>query len=191
MPTRRKGKKGSGKKVTQPVSQITEFRVPKGFKVKDLFTIGQMMKATPWKIKQNSKNCLTRLVRAHTDIDYHGVHKRALFHSWDTDGMRRVEIRLYGDYDKIAAHRAWVHCTGPWFMFHSEVALRQRGSSSIINSNGMLPKITNPYMKPKVCKHVYSAIKMLPRVTFKSHPNISEKDIKQFKNLQKFIDSLD
>ncbi len=156
--------------------------------IDSMFTVAQMRKATSWKIRQNSKTCKTRLIRATMEIDKRGLlYRRALFHSWHTDGMRKVEIRLYGDLNQIGRYRTYIHCSCPYFLFHSEVALYLKGSSSIINSNGNLPHVTNPYLKPKLCKHAFSATTMLKRIVFKKNPKISEDDLEIIKNVSTFL----
>ena len=52
----------------------------------------------------------------------------------------------------------WCSCSCEYFLFHCEFALTQHGASSIINSNGEPPVVTNPRMIPKVCKHVAAVL---------------------------------
>jgi hypothetical protein len=73
-----------------------------------------------------------------------------------TDGIRRTVARFYGPINLNT--RVWVSCSCPFFLYHCEVALTKHGSSSIIYSNGQLPKHTNPRMIPLVCKHVIHAV---------------------------------
>lgn len=50
--------------------------------------------------------------------------------------------------------KVWCWCSCDNFKFTSEVALAKKGSSTIVQSNGAPPKITNPKREPRVCKHL-------------------------------------
>lgn len=70
----------------------------------------------------------------------------------------RVKTCTFRFYDKPGVDsRVWCSCNCPMFLYYLEVALTLRGSSSILYSNGRVPKITNPSMKPSLCKHLIQA----------------------------------
>lgn len=71
------------------------------------------------------------------------------------DGNRKTIVRFYGPLNVNT--RVWCSCSCPYFLYHCEVALTLRGSSSIIFSNGKMPNQTNPRRIPYVCKHVIVA----------------------------------
>lgn len=51
----------------------------------------------------------------------------------------------------------WVKCGCPFFLFHSAWVLTSLyGSSELGDCEDRPPKITNPEMKPYVCKHVHA-----------------------------------
>lgn len=51
----------------------------------------------------------------------------------------------------------WVFCTCPFFKFHSAWVLSTNyGSSELKDCDDKPPKITNPGMKPYVCKHLHA-----------------------------------
>lgn len=68
---------------------------------------------------------------------------------------RYVVLQLYGD--GLKSH-CWATCTCEWWLYHCEVAVDRKGSSSVIHSNGAPPKITNPKMVPSLCKHIAAAL---------------------------------
>jgi hypothetical protein len=70
-----------------------------------------------------------------------------------TDGWRKTAVRFYGAVNVNT--RVWCWCSCPYFKYHCEVALASKGSSSVVQSNGQRPRVTNPKLEPRVCKHVY------------------------------------
>lgn len=74
-----------------------------------------------------------------------------VFSSKHTDGIRRVIFRISKN------RKTWVHCSCPYFTYYLEYALHFYKASAIVNSNGMYPVITNPAMRPYLCKHAYAA----------------------------------
>jgi len=67
----------------------------------------------------------------------------------------------------------WVHCSCPYFFYYLEVVLSRKGASTISKdnaaplprtSNKALPKVTNPTLRPYLCKHVWAALTALLRI---------------------------
>lgn|ERR1035437_699941 len=69
-----------------------------------------------------------------------------------------VLSKLYFDEDELGKKtfnnpKTFIFCDCQDFTFRCEVALAIRGSSAVINSNGALPKFTNPSAIPQLCSH--------------------------------------
>lgn len=127
-----------------------------------MFNFDQMLKA----IKQHNPNVLKNAASVRiqsfnvgggydTDGDYYVTYSANCLGSTIP---RKVEMRIYKDTGSGKASKGWVSCSCPYFLFHCEVALSNKDSSSIINSNGAQPGVTNPLALPVVCKHIISAI---------------------------------
>lgn len=51
-----------------------------------------------------------------------------------------------------------VSCSCEYFAFTCEVALKKKGNARIQYSNGDMPEVTNPRLRPSVCKHLYKVL---------------------------------
>ena len=71
----------------------------------------------------------------------------------------KFTLKIYGKGTTVRS-KAWVHCNCPYFLFNCEVALSLQGSSTVVNSNGRRPRIMNPGMRPKLCKHLMAAARL-------------------------------
>ena len=69
--------------------------------------------------------------------------------------------------------KLWVHCSCPYFFYYLEVVLSRLGSSTISKdnqpplprtSNKALPMVTNPELRPYICKHIWAALAALLRI---------------------------
>jgi hypothetical protein len=86
----------------------------------------------------------------------------------DGDQQREVEATCVGDtiaryvsmvvYGKIPEAKVWCSCTCEYFLYHTEVALKSKGSTNVIHSNGKRPKETNPNMVAHLCKHCVAVL---------------------------------
>ncbi len=85
--------------------------------------------------------------------DESGKYREFKFRVKCTDGWRKVGLRFYGPINM--GTKVWCWCSCPYFKYHCEVALSEKGSSSIVQSNGQRPRFTNPTMEPRCCKHVF------------------------------------
>ena len=72
----------------------------------------------------------------------------------DAGVTHQWKVRLKGPLFKAL----WCTCSCEYWLFHCEYALTEYGASSIINSNGEPPVVTNPRMIPKVCKHIAAVL---------------------------------
>lgn len=71
---------------------------------------------------------------------------------------RKVELRVYKDTGSGKSAKGWASCSCPYFLYHCEVALSDKQSSSILFSNGARPSLTNPLLLPVICKHIVAVI---------------------------------
>lgn len=71
---------------------------------------------------------------------------------WSSGRHHEQQIRLYPPFGNRSP--AWMTCTCEWHLYSNEVALTVKDSSSIVHSNGKLPRIKNPAMIPMACKHI-------------------------------------
>lgn len=147
-----------------------------------MLTLGQMIRATPKKIWRNAQGIMVKVVASKygqtpEKVPYfEAMIKAKSTKSATTRPLKKTEIhnvviRQYGtDLISLAAggirttHRSWVHCSCEHFLFSCEFALAKRGSSSIINSNGEPPVVTNPRMLPMVCKHIVAIAAIHPKL---------------------------
>lgn len=69
--------------------------------------------------------------------------------------------------------KMWVHCSCPYFFYYLEVVLSRLGSSTISKdnqaplprtSNKALPMVTNPELRPYICKHIWAALAALLKI---------------------------
>jgi len=139
--------------------------------------LSTLLRQTPANIRSNAAKVRISRIKASVDTDQTGEHK--LFLASARTRMKGktpwfVTIKLYGTHraDGVMkpSSRCWVHCTCPYFQYYVEVALTARGSSNVIMSNGSFPKIRNPRMRPYLCKHLYAAGLVAPKVRAKRRP---------------------
>jgi len=116
---------------------------------------------TPSAIKDRSLKCITTLQKFSEKSGRRGPYREFVFISRHTDGLRKVKFRLFPN------RKVWVHCSCLFFTFNLEYALSHHGSSTITNCNGAYPHITNPTLKPFLCKHAYAASYVIIAVSTK------------------------
>lgn len=141
-----------------------------------MVTLGKMFQVTDPVIKQNANKVSTSVKTLKMSFDEHGEFKLIMGVSKDHDS--RVPhvwtAKIYGEA-RNPRSEAWVHCNCEYFLFNCEVALAVQGSSTVVNSNGKRPKITNPSMKPKICKHLVAAMRFA--LLKETNKEATEKDL--------------
>ncbi len=137
--------------------------------------LSQLIRLTPANIRRNSRSVLLFSGSTWLEKDERGPHKVYRAKAKTTRGAKHkrsgnthdLVIKLYGTRRKDGAmkpqNRSWVHCSCEYFLYYNEVALAARGSSEVMTSNGALPKIRNPRMKPYLCKHLLAASRVMPK----------------------------
>ena len=129
-----------------------------------MLRLKQLITATPLAVHHRGSRCIARIKSAEVFVDENGSFKFMQGHVVDppapgpwknSRGPYSVIAKLYMDVNKVKNYdpKTFIWCDCDFFKFNCETALALKGSSAIINSNGQLPKITNPTGKPMVCKH--------------------------------------
>ncbi len=149
----------------------------------------QILRATPMKIHRNSARCVARITSAEVFLDDNGAFKFMQGHVVDppapgpwpgSRGPYTVIAKLYMSETKEAVEnpKVFIWCDCEYFKFHCETSLAIRGSSAIINSNGALPKVTNPGGRPQVCKHCLAFLRkaQMRKQFLTSKTNQAQKD---------------
>jgi hypothetical protein len=159
--------------------------------------ISTMLHRTPAKIHRNSQNCRAKITMATMEADSQGAYvfvKSIVIDPTTTRTNHRVLAKLYVDKKTGKPPKdpkCWVHCSCGYFKFFSETALCLVGSSSIINSNGALPKITNSTAKPSTCKHClafFRVVKTAPMKIETKMKSTKRKDVRAVAKLQTYMD---
>lgn len=160
--------------------------------------LATILHRTPSNIHHNSQNCRSKITSATMSADARGSFqfiKAVGIDPTTTKKAYRIIAKLYVDKKTGKPPKnpeIWVHCGCSWFKFNAEVALAVRGSSSVINSNGALAKITNPTSKPVVCKHVLSFFKTVRSAPMKIETikkKATVKDVHADNKLQSTLDN--
>lgn len=108
-------------------------------------------------------------------------------------GPYAMLAKLYFDDEdgkKMQNPKCFIHCSCDDFKFRSEVALAIRGSSAIVYSNGMMPKITNPNSVPHVCKHSLAFLEKCVAYLARNKDIPASKTPKAIKSDRELIESL-
>lgn len=131
-----------------------------------MLTLNDVARATPKGNVRRSRRVIIQLKYAVRTKDKFG--DCYLFHgtAMDSANLRHTRhlfwIKRYGIGPK-AKVRALCSCEN--FTYVWEMALARKQSAVRFKSNGMRPVITNPLMRPGVCKHLVQAIRMTARLT--------------------------
>jgi len=131
-----------------------------------MIDIQTTIRATPKKIQRKSNGVSVRMQYALTGKDKTGYFK--LFKGTCIDSLSQFRrphifiIKRYG-FGKTAKIKAICDCEN--FKYVWEVALIKQKSSVKCFSNGKKPVITNPKMKPGMCKHLIAALKATIRLS--------------------------
>jgi len=153
-----------------------------------MLKLSSLLKLTPKKIIDRSRNASVRIYKSFLDVDEEGEHKKVICLVTANDGIRKVIFKFYDiNITNLVHSRVWLHCSCPYFLYYVEVALTARGSSSVINSNGKYPKIRNPSLVPYACKHVYASVRHAIKAPAE-RPDISESiDEQEIQEVLKYI----
>jgi hypothetical protein len=164
-----------------------------------MLRVKQLLTRTPNIVHKRSKRCASRVDSAELYMDDAGVFRFLQGTVVDppppgpwrnSRGPYRCLCKLYFDEKGVTNNpKVFIWCDCEYFKFNCETTLALLGSSAIINSNGALPKITNPTGRPQVCKHCLAFLrKSLDRKRFSAlRP---EKNPQSF-NLLQALDKLD
>lgn len=157
-----------------------------------------MVRKTPNNIRRNSRRVLLFSGDTWLEKDERGDHKVYRAKAKTTRGPRKIKrsgniydvvVKIYGKPRRDGVikpqNRAWVHCSCPYFLYYNEVALAARGSSDVMTSNGALPNIRNPRMKPYLCKHLFAATRIAPKAKAVKRPveKLTDAEIDEMLNL--------
>lgn len=95
------------------------------------------------------------------------IGRVSLYNPYSSGDSYVTAIRNYGtmtnpkEFSFAADSRLWVHCSCPYFLFHLEMALVLKKCSTQYDSNGDMPRITNPQYRPYLCKHLFAYLLFL------------------------------
>jgi|APGre2960657505_1045072.scaffolds.fasta_scaffold01006_13 hypothetical protein len=135
--------------------------------------IKSLIKLTPQKVRYRAS--YPKILYLDDKVDKSGEYrtifaKLGLGNEESTGDVYTLNLRCHGtkknptDFILVPDSLVWLHCSCPYFTYYLETVLQLHGSSQIYNSNGNLPKITNPRLRPYLCKHLYAlSIVMMDR----------------------------
>lgn len=127
-----------------------------------MLKVKQLLNLTPGKVRYRASYPRVRKIEDKEKKHYRNVFYRvALGNVESTGDSYNCLVRVHGSDDEFGYKmtpetEVWVHCSCPYFTYHLEVVLKLKGSSEIYNSNGAYPRITNPSLRPYLCKHLYA-----------------------------------
>jgi hypothetical protein len=125
-----------------------------------MLPIIQLVQRTPQNIQNNAKHVTAQVVSVFNDVDHNGLeHKVVLIKALGNTIGRYVVYKIYNaDGKRGPANKVWVTCSCEYWLYYCEVAVDAKGSTSILKSNGEMPKIRNPGMVPHLCKHLLAGM---------------------------------
>jgi hypothetical protein len=150
-----------------------------------MIRLATILHRTPSKIHRNSQNCRAKVLSSTMNADASGAFflvKGVSVDPTTTKHQYRVLAKIYVDRKTGKPPNnpsVFIWCGCSWFKFNCEVALSIRGSSYIVNSNGALPKITNPSAKPQVCKHALAFFRVIRASPMKLEMKAKQASVKK------------
>lgn len=103
-------------------------------------------------VVENAKRVRTKIISVTREKDTEGdEYKHIITRCLGNTIPRETELLVWG---KGPNAKVWVTCTCEHWMYVNEVAVKRKGSTDIMHSNGARPKITNPNMVASICKHL-------------------------------------
>ena len=128
-----------------------------------MLNIKQLLNLTPAKVRYRSSYPRIRVIEDKPRSKYRHIYTRVSLGNVESTGDSYTQtIRCHGtkknsgDFILSPDSLLWVHCSCPYFTYYLETVLHLHGSSRIYNSNGGMPRITNPKLRPYLCKHLYA-----------------------------------
>jgi len=128
-----------------------------------MLTVAQLLKLTPPKVRYRASYPRIRIIEDKPSGKYRKIYTRTALGNQESSGDSYTQtIRIHGtkksptDFLLKPESSFWCHCSCPYFTYYLEVVLQLHGSSRIRNSNGNMPKITNPRLRPYLCKHLFA-----------------------------------
>lgn len=141
-----------------------------------MLTLKNLIDMTPDPMKRRSNTVSFTIKSSVFDEDDNGIYKKVVIKAVATTITRIITFKLYKvKSGKITINSpTWVHCSCENYLYQWEVSNTARGSSSVINSNGNMPRIRNPRLRPGLCKHAYAAAIAALKATAKELPTKEE-----------------
>lgn len=128
-----------------------------------MLTVEQLLKLTPSKVRYRASYPAIRIILDQEAGKFRKIYARTALGNTESSGDSYTQtLRIHGskkfpsDFVVKPLNQMWCHCSCPYFTYYLEVVLQLHGSSRIKNSNGNMPKITNPRLRPYLCKHLYA-----------------------------------
>lgn len=124
------------------------------------------------------------------------MHGKAvdLKHARERGSRPHLQVaKLYFDDQnakRMTNPKTFVWCGCKDFTFRCEVALAIRGSSVVVNSNGMLPKMTNPNAVPQLCSHALAFLEKCVAESKKQRTVSEDKQPKMIGSDRELVESL-
>ena len=134
--------------------------------------------------KERSGTVASKVLNCTLGQDEDGVFKQVTCVAVSDTIPRTIVWRLYQTRNKAFTINSltWVHCGCEDWTYRWEVADTIRGSSSVINSNGAMPRIRNARTRPGLCKHALAcarqALTAKPEIAGKRMTKPKTKQIK-------------
>jgi hypothetical protein len=136
-----------------------------------MLTVKEILRVTPKAVKERSKTVKIIKVRKAviaTDKTFFFLNARTVNDAYDCQVILETFEKL--SKNKVLNSDTWVHCSCPFYQYHSEHALWKKGSSSRLLTHKHLPgqgvtgvKV-NPKLIPYVCKHLVAVFNQLHKI---------------------------
>lgn len=166
-----------------------------------MVTLKTILQKTPLDIlmRKRKNPVIAKITRANLMMDDNGLF--VLFHGKAVDvHTHKTSKKSKGPYLQLAKlyysedggvsnPKTFVWCDCADFTYRCETSLALRGSSAVINSNGSLPRVTNPTVVPRVCKHSLAFLEKASQ-QFRSKTEFPEANPKVSKSDRELVDHL-
>lgn len=127
----------------------------------------QLLALTPKKVGDRAVHPNIRIIKNEvaSGKKYRQVYTRTSLNNPDSTGdSYTLILRNHGtknnpsDFKFTGDSQIWCHCSCPYFTYYLEVVLKLHGSSEVYNAIKRVPKVTNPKLRPYLCKHLFSTL---------------------------------
>lgn len=131
--------------------------------------LATLLQQTPAKVQQRARkvHVINFIPRRH--ITRRGLGENSFwsvqYKTTGTGGPHTCRFKFYSaGVGKTVP--TWVWCDCADFKYREEYVLARKagGSSSIINAKNRPPKVTNPRMEVRLCKHLLKITKVIPQI---------------------------